>query len=106
MESVRLLKTFKVNTDEDLDAHTDLVAEELFKLEEGDDSLSDSDVSAAIGDGVVEIGVVAVAPTFDDAVATADAAIRTAIHAAGGSTPDWTTPVFSPTSSTAELLPA
>jgi hypothetical protein len=107
MKHVRLTRTFTVtgHFDEDgLDAHTDLVMEELLKLE--DENVSDSDISAILAQSEVSVTVVAIAMTFDDAVQLADSTIRAAIHAAGGSTPRWKTPVFDPTSSEAELVPA
>lgn len=70
-----------------LDEHTDRVMVELLALE--DDKLSDSAVGVDLGTGTVEIEVIARGETFADAVDIADGAVRTAIHAAGGSTPNW-----------------
>jgi hypothetical protein len=94
---------FVVSADagEDVDAHTDRVMEALLALE--DDNLTDSAVGVDLGTGLVEVEVTARGETFEDAVATADAAIRTAIHAAGGSTPNWR---VTQVAQHAELLPA
>lgn len=88
---VKLTKTFKVHTDggTDLDLHTDSVMDELLALES--DFIRDADVSAALVEGLVSISIVAGAGDFDGAVRLADSTIRAAIHAAGGSTPDWKT---------------
>lgn len=107
MKQVRLTLTFNVTSNldpEGLDAHTDLVMEELLKLES--DRVTDSDVSASLADARVEVTVVAEAGSFEEAESLASSTIRTAIHAAGGSTPRWKTPVFDPTASAAELVTA
>jgi hypothetical protein len=107
MKHVRLTMTFTVIGDFDadgLDTHTDLVMEELLKLES--DNVSDSDVSAALADSIVEVTVVATAEDFDDAADLAQSTIRAAIHAAGGSTPAWKAPVFDPTATAAKLVNA
>jgi hypothetical protein len=98
--------TFTVTgTDADgLDTHTDLVMEELLKLES--DKVMDSDVSAELAAAQVAVTIVALADTFDEAMDLASSTIRTAIHAAGGSTPKWKAPVFDPTASAAELVDA
>jgi hypothetical protein len=104
MKHVKLTRVFSVSGASDLDAHTDLVMNELLKLE--NEFISDSDVSASLTDHEVEITVVARADDFDEARKLADSTIRTAIHAAGGSTPSWTPPIFDPTSDAAELINA
>jgi len=73
--------------DDDVDGHTDRFMEELLALE--DDKLTDSAVGVDLGTGLVEIEVTARGETFEEALSIADAAIRTAIHAAGGMTPNW-----------------
>ena len=73
--------------DDNLDEHTDRVMEELLAIE--DDQLTDSAVGVDLGTGHVEIEVTARARTFEDALTVADGAMRTAIHAAGGATPNW-----------------
>jgi hypothetical protein len=85
----------------DLDAETDQVLNELLQLE--DDTLADSTVSADLAQNLVTIEVTGMGADFDEALATASSAIRTAIHAAGGATPDWT---FEPRAQHAELVSA
>jgi hypothetical protein len=106
MKDVKLTRTFSVSGNSDLDAHTDLVMDALVELEECSDALEDADLSAVIAERTVTIAIVGSGATFDEAVAVADSAIRSAIHAAGGSTPVWEAPVFDPTSSAAELVDA
>lgn len=89
---VKVTRTFQVSGHEsvaELDEHTDLVMEELLKLES--DVISDSDVSAELANGVVSVSIAASADDYDAACAIADSCIRAAIHAAGGSTPEWVT---------------
>jgi len=100
---VKLTKTFKVEGHRDtehLDAHTDRVMEELLALES--DTVTDADVSAELANGIVEVSIVVSGEDFDTAAQLADVCIRTAIHAAGGSTPDWKTIDFR----AQELVPA
>jgi hypothetical protein len=106
MKYVKLTMNFTVRGGSDLDAHTDLVMDELLNLEECDPNLHDADVSATLTDQQVSITIVALGDTFETAHDIAATAIRTAIHAAGGSTPSWEQPVFDPTSSAAELVSA
>lgn len=87
---VKLTKTFKVSgssSQEQFDHHTDHVMDELVALE--NDHISDADVSVNLRDRIVEISLVAGAEDFDAAAQLADSCIRSAIHAAGGGTPDW-----------------
>ncbi len=65
MKHVTLTRVFSVSRASDLDAHTDLVMDELLKLE--NEFISDSDVSASLTDHEVEITVVARADDFDEA---------------------------------------
>lgn len=96
MIEVKLNRAFVVTGAADLDAHTDSVMEHLIALE--DDALTDSDVAVDFSKNVVDVAVIARAQTFDVALENADSAIRTAIHAAGGSTPDWKSPIeYTPT---------
>ncbi len=83
MKSVRVSMLFRVVTAGDLDAHTDRVMDELVKLE--DETLFDADLNAVLSTGSVEISIIGVGVDFDAAVDRAHSAIRTAIHAAGGS---------------------
>lgn len=92
MQNVMLTREFQVQC-EDLEAHLDLVMEELLALESVD--LVNSDISASLETGAVEVSIVAISRLDDDseaflaAIEAADAAIRTAIHAAEGHTPGW-----------------
>lgn len=89
---VLLTRTFQVAS-ADLELNLDAVMESLIELE--GERLSDSDGSAVLSEGLVEVWIVAYSGVPDesealgDAVAHADAAIRTAIHKAGGHTPHW-----------------
>jgi len=88
---VGLSRSFTVilgdTTPEEFDAETDRIMDALLDLE--GDVISNSAVGVNLKDCVVDIDVLAIGETFDDAVAAADAAIRAAIHAAGGGTPGW-----------------
>lgn len=89
---VKLTRTFQVtgHVDADeLDQHTDLVMEELLKLES--ETITDADVSAELTNGIVSVSLTASADDYDSAAAIADSCIRSAIHAAGGHTPEWVT---------------
>lgn len=101
---VTVVGTTEVPQPEALDALTDQVMDELVALESA--SLKDADVSATLTQGLVDITIVGVADDFDEATVIANSAIRTAIHAAGGHTPKWETPVFSATSASADLVDA
>ena len=104
MIHVRLLKSFLVSGGSDLDSHTDAVMDELIKLEGR--NIMDADLSADLDRHIVELSVIASAESFDEAVSCADAAIRTAIHAAGGSTPKWGRVNYEPQKSEADLVTA
>lgn len=89
MVAIHLSRSFIVSglTRDRLDEHTDEVLRELLALQS--DDLTDATVAVDLGTGVIDIEVVGVADSYDDAVGVADGAIRAAIHAAGGSTPEW-----------------
>lgn len=103
MVSVAMRREFDVTspTRDGLDEHTDVVMEQLLALEGAD--LEDSAVGVNLATGRVEIEVVAHGPNFEAAIDVGSSAIRTAIHAAGGSTPDWT---VTPVAQHAELVDA
>lgn len=67
----------------------DLVMSELVALEACTEELSDSAVGLDLSEMMAEISVNVSGQPFEQAVATAMVAIRTAIHAAGGRTPEW-----------------
>lgn len=115
MMHVKLTRSFKLTVHgessgdeaaeaEALDLHSDEVMNELLALEA--DDLHDSDVSISLVKKEIEISVVAGADDYDEAMLKADSAIRAAIHAAGGHTPEWKALEFSPTSTVADLVDA
>lgn len=104
MITVKYVRGFIVHHAENLDKATDAVMDCLISLE--DDGLHDSDMTTDLAAGTVEISITATADTFDDAVSRADSMIRSAIHAAGGATPERAAPVFDPQGSRAERVPA
>jgi hypothetical protein len=61
----------------------------LLDLESADDRLADSAVSLDAGTKTMTIGLVVSGGDYEETVAHALTSIRTAIHAAGGSTVDW-----------------
>lgn len=67
-----------------LQDHLDLVMEELLRL-----AVEDPSIGATGKTGEVEISVTVEADDLDTALTAGGTAIRSAIHAAGGSTPDW-----------------
>jgi hypothetical protein len=89
MIAIRLVRAFVVTDCADLDDHTDRVMEALLALESSNRHLFDSDVSAALTTGVVEIGVSGAGADWDEAVSMADSAIRSVIHECGGDTSEW-----------------
>jgi hypothetical protein len=80
---------FHVSSDNpaDLEAHLDDVMSELLRLE--DERADSSGMGVDLVDGIVEIELTAYADNYDDAVAYANATIRSAVHAADGYTPEW-----------------
>ncbi|WP_375478847.1 hypothetical protein [uncultured Jatrophihabitans sp.] len=85
--SVGLNYTFTVVGAVDLDAESDQLMDELLKLE--GTTLTDSAVSADLAASEVALEIVGHGDTFEEAWARANAAIRSAIHAVGGYTPNW-----------------
>jgi hypothetical protein len=71
-----------------LDAQTDSLMDELLKLEVCNEQIHDPSVGAELATSTVEILLLVDAPV-DDAVKISRDVVRTAIHAAGGSTPKW-----------------
>jgi|SRR6218665_1054378 len=101
---VQLSKGFATEGTGDFEAHCDLVMEELLRLETVE--ISDVELSAELATKIVTITVVAMADTFENAITKADGVIRTAIHAAGGHTPEWQHFIFAPQSQVANLVNA
>lgn len=81
MKCVKVTMIFTVTGGVDLDEHTDLVLDELFKLEDG--ALTDADLSVDLSKGTVEVSIVGIDADFEAAAERARSAIQTAIHAAG-----------------------
>lgn len=67
----------------------DRVMQELLLLEGCTDRLSDSAIGLDLDELVAEISVSVDAPSLDEGISIALGSIRTAIHAAGGSTAGW-----------------
>jgi hypothetical protein len=81
--------TFVVEGERDLFVGADAVTDALVDQEKCTLELLDSAVSADRGARTVEIEVTVRAASENEAIAVGHAAVRAAIHAAGGSTPDW-----------------
>lgn len=85
---------FTLNLDEDASrdvvvSHVDDVMTELIKLSETDCPISDPAVSLDLGRKEVLVELRADGGDFDEVAALVDSCLRSAIHAAGGRTPDW-----------------
>ncbi|MEX2587999.1 MAG: hypothetical protein WD602_08415 [Actinomycetota bacterium] len=74
----------RLPTEEELDVIVELIMDELVDLDAADAYVDAEGKSARL-----EIGVAASADEYHEAIAMANSAVRTAIHAAGGHTPDW-----------------
>lgn len=72
-------------SDDDFDAHTDKLFDELMTL----DNVIDPDMTLSLTQHSVVITVASEAETTESAAVMAFSAVRTAIHAAGGGTPGW-----------------
>jgi hypothetical protein len=72
------------DADELLEAHLDAVMDELERLKAGD-----PDIELDLTECHVKFAVLVEASDPDAAIANASPVVRSAIHAAGGSTPDW-----------------
>lgn len=83
---------------------TEAVMDELLKLE--DECLMDSSVSLDLHSRTVEIEIVATGEDYVDASERALSCVRTAIHASGGSTPDWPEFLHPTSHNAAELIDA
>ena len=78
-----------LHSSELLHAKGDRVMSALLDLESADLRLADSAVSLDTETMTMTIGLVVAGNDYQETVAHALTSIRTAIHAAGGSTPDW-----------------
>lgn len=77
------------NHADDMVALGDQVMDCLMDLEAVDERLRDSSVSLDAAGRSMTIGLAVQAANYEDGVAHALTSIRTAIHAAGGATPEW-----------------
>lgn len=84
---VCLIGDIIAESDKDVEAHLDEVMSELLALDAEDPSI-DVDLS----ERRVTLAVTVDAPNPLEAIDKASGFIRTAIHAAGGATPDWPAP--------------
>lgn len=89
MVTIRLSKSFTFDGSDHFDAHIYAVLDELHALEESLETVCDSDLVASAAANAVSFSLSASAETIDEARTIADSAIRSAIHAAGGATPNW-----------------
>jgi hypothetical protein len=80
-----------VDLGHDLFAFCDKLMQALLDQERCDKSFSDSAVSADAGHHQIEIEANATGNTLSDAIATAQSALRSALHSLGVGTPDWPT---------------
>ncbi len=72
------------NAAELLEAHLDAVMEEFLKMK-----VMDPDIDLDLEDCCVKFAIMVEADDPDAAIAKASPLVRSAIHGAGGSTPDW-----------------
>ena len=72
-----------------IQASGDRIMTSLLELESADARLTDSSVSLDASTGILTIGITASGSDYQESVDHALTSIRAAIHAAGGSTPDW-----------------
>ena len=80
------------HSDEQIEVKGDRVMSALLDLESVDPRITDSVVSLDTASKVMVIGLVVSGIDYEETVAHALTSIRAAIHAAGGSTPDWDGP--------------
>ena len=80
------------DSDERLQVRGDRVMSALLDLESADPSLTDSAVSLDSESKVMTVGLDVTGVDYEETVAHALTSIRAAIHAAGGSPPNWDTP--------------
>lgn len=81
-----------VDSDGALESKGDRVMSALIDLESVDPRLADSAVSLDAASRIMTIGLVVSGSDYEETVTHALTSIRTAIHAAGGATPDWDAP--------------
>lgn len=74
-----------------LEESVERVVEEFAKLEGCTDGLLDFALGANLVAGDVEVEITVEADALEDAVSLGVSSLRTAIHAAGGGTPNWDT---------------
>lgn len=76
-------------SDADLADHVDCVMQELIKLEDCMPEVGDSAIGLDADHGKAEIELTITVDDLEDALRVGKAAIRAAVHAAGGQTPGW-----------------
>jgi hypothetical protein len=76
---------------EPMERLVDRLMEELLKIEAGDPAITDSDLAVDLSECIVEVQMIVDAPDQAQAMVKALAALRSAIHAVGVSTPGWKT---------------
>jgi hypothetical protein len=76
----------------DVEAEAEAVMGSLVDLEQVDDRLSDSAVGVDLAAMTLDVELTVKGDGYQDCVQHALAAIRTAIHSAGGATPGWPGP--------------
>ena len=79
------------NTDENFDAFTDELADQLEALAEVDPGIIDPDLTVRVADRWASPLMGIEADTPDDAVRLFSANLRAALHATGAATADWPT---------------
>lgn len=78
-------------TDDDFDAFSDRVMDALCDLEEIDEGIFNPDMTGRLTERWLSVSLGIEADSADDAVRLFLANVRTALHAAGCSTPGWPT---------------
>jgi hypothetical protein len=76
-------------TDEMLRAEVQRIMDELLVLEAAGCKIADTALSLDLVNDRVEVELLSWGEGFDEAAMNANSCLRAAIHAAGGSTPDW-----------------
>lgn len=76
-------------SDDQLVQHVGEVMDELLSLEDAGSPIGDAALSLDTAERTVLVELAATGPTYPDAAASGLSAIRAAIHAAGGHTPEW-----------------
>ncbi|REF00368.1 hypothetical protein [Thermomonospora umbrina] len=89
------------DTDDEFDAFTDTIADELLELADVDPGIIDPDVTVRISDRWASVLMGIEADSEDDAFRLFSANLRAVLHAAGAGTAAW--PVFKPSTKVPEV---